>query len=404
MPSYEEYLRYNLVKLMEYNGSTANSTTNSIVPGIPTNWKELTKNPDWKMQVAKDQDASGNYLRRISSFLPAVGRYKSTRYNISFPGVPLARGKGFIIHAGASPFIVSGTSDSTTRDIALSKLKRKLNNRTQSFNAMIPLAEIRDLRRTVKGAVDLTANVVGSLRDVKKGRFKDAWKRVSNIWLTYSFGVRPMMKDIHDIGQSITAFLERQDITDRLASQHTKTWKSRSVSTGQDAGFYVTLSSTADIEHTLSYRFITGHKFLLRSATDYTAADHFGFSPPKLIPTLWELTAFSWVLDYFGTIGDFLDDTFSGTTGNSIYVIENRRYLVKWRADIQFSGYMDQYNPFLLTEVSTQNAQGEYMEFQRTRLAALPGRVLRFRTLDEMGLNGVTKLLNLTSVLAGFSR
>lgn len=372
-------------------------------------------NPNWKMQIARGQDASTDYTRRVTNGLPGTFNFKTAYRSQNSPYYTF-RGEDrqtFMVQRSINTMAIE---DAAFADLALQRFKRKMNNRTQSSNLIIPLAELRELRQTVDGAATATMKVLIKLADVKKTlksslrtikdpkrlkrALRNAYKDASNIWLTYSFGVSPMMSTILDINKSISSYLTRYDSIDRLTGSATKAWTNSfktypmTTCTGGTKGFLT------EERFELQYKYIAGHKFSLTSANDYGALDHFGIRPPSLIPTIWELTAFSWVVDYFTTAGAFLDDTFSGTTGNSVYIIKNRRFTYK---NVTSAYFGKQYpsQPYFTFEVgSLTPAVYESVEFQRTVLSSYPGRVLRFRTLDEMGLNGVSKLLNLASILS----
>lgn len=378
------------------------------------NERQTTSNPDWKIKVAKKQDASTNYLRRETSI--TSGYFDIWVKYLHFGGVYKEFGKHYEFFDHTPSQSIADFEDTTLADIAVTRLKRKLANRTQSFNAIIPLAELRELRQTVDGAANATMKAVLALSEVKKTSkrllksvtspkkfrkvLKDAYKDASDIWLTYSFGVAPLMGTIVDVNKSISAYIARYDSIDRLTGSAQKTWKASDVYGSLTTCQGALREELREEEFTLSYKYIAGHRFTLASANDYGAADHFGLKPPSLIPAIWELTAFSWVVDYFTTVGAYLDDTFTSTTGNSVYAIENKRLTYRGRTTMRFQKAYPTRTYFNFDLTKNEPAEFNTVHFRRRTLDSYPPRVLRFRTLDEMGLNGVSKLLNLTSVLS----
>lgn len=402
-------------------GWTVDSNTGAL-SDLGDSWTsrvEQTSNPNWKVKVSKRQDASTPYYRRGVIATPTKGSVGLQVFVNGYPQSTRTYSRETRTWPTRSPVTNLDQEDAALADIAAQRLKRKLGNRTQSYNSIIPLAELRELRQTVDGMANTTMKVLIALSDVKKTlkrsirNVKDpkklrkslvnAYKDASNIWLTYSFGVSPMMGTILDVNKSISSYLTRYDSIDRLTGSATKEWTTSEYRSDQAVtsavGSY--MESYTSARHKLQYKYIAGHRFILESANDYGALDHFGIRPPSLVPALWELTAFSWVVDYFTTAGAFLDDTFTGTTGNSIYVIKNRKYTLEASTRIQYnkaySGPSYQYLEWVTT--SSPGKLTAYA-FRREVLAAYPPRVLRFRTLDEVGLNGVSKLLNLTSILS----
>lgn len=384
-----------------------------------TSKKEKVSNPDWKVKISKRQDASTPYHWRGVTATPAKGSVRLQIYLDGYPSSGRTYARESITWPCRVPVVSLAQEDVALADLAVTRLKRKLGNRTQSFNSIIPLAELRELRQTVDGMATTTMKVLLALSDVKrtlKRTVRDvkdparlrkslvrAYKDASNIWLTYSFGVSPMMSTILDVNKSIASYLTRYDSIDRLTGSATKEWNTPEYRSDQAVtaviGSY--LETYTQAKHKLQYKYIAGHRFSLQSANDYGALDHYGIRPPSLVPALWELTAFSWVVDYFTTAGAFLDDTFTGTTGNSIYVIENRKYTIEASTRVQYNKTYTEGNPSYLEWVTTSVPGKLYgHDFRRTVLNAYPPRVLRFRTLDEVGLNGVSKLLNLASILS----
>jgi hypothetical protein len=345
--------------------------------------------PAWRDKLKNGTDASNYYRRSDASW--------STRHatvTVRFPDLSQTT-TGFSSFNGGHPGF--SPTDNTLRDIALSRVKRRINSLSQSYQALIPLAEIRELHGLIGGITHFTTDAVKALLEIKRTKGRSALRFAQKSWLLYSFGVKPMLADIHDAVQSMWNYLTKAERHDRVQGTMSKDWLSQT--NGQVAGVvFVPLDYSAEAHHYLSYRFVAGWKFLVRSSNDYSVYKQLGLTVPAIIPALWELTPYSWVIDYFTTVGDLLEDIFVGQAGNSMYVVEDRLYRYKsvltsefHSADIPLHGYFQ----------SHRRGQGtlEYYEFERTPLASLPPRSLRFRTADEIGRYGVTKLLNLVALL-----
>lgn len=397
-----------------YNGGLSNSSNYDAGDGF-TDRRDTNSNPNWKVKVSKNQDASTAYFRRGVSLSNGSYLQKTMYLNSLYKNKEW--GSDTRLFYPQRSISDLSYEDAAIADLALQRFKRKLANRTQSYNLIIPLAELRELRQTVDGAANATMKVLLSLADVKKAlkssirtiknpkklrkAFRNAYKDASDIWLTYSFGISPMMSTIVDINHSISSYLTKYDSIDRLTGSATKAWiNSFKSADNQTSCSGTTVRMWTEEEFKIQYKFIAGHKFSLASANDYGALDHFGIKPASLIPAAWELTAFSWVIDYFTTAGAFLDDTFTGTSGNSIYVVKNRKFTYKssTRADPYKSLTGNVYLQFDTSNLKSATLEG--YEFRREVLSSYPPRVLRFRTMDEMGLYGVSKLLNLASILS----
>lgn len=361
----------------------------------------------YKEKIRRRQDASSYYKRTsLVNLRRAVIKgwgeaYNDTRWYRSFVG-------HCIIGCHIDPSLPIITTDAVARDIAVSRLKRQYSNQLSSYNVLVPLAELRELRGLVRSMAKLTLNTLTSVRkilvDPSSGGFRrarDARKYLGDLWLTWSFGFSPMMADAAGVANSIAAYVNRSDHISRLTSSARTQLKSQKPwALDTTWMIHMPLAHQTSLETEISYRFVSSWLFNLESAADYTAAEHLGFSFRSLPSTFWELTPYSWLIDYFTTVGAFLDDTFSGTSGSSIFTVECRRSRTKITTD--YKGILSFNDPPHSASGWSQegSAISEYFEFERSPLSSLPSRVLRFRTLDEIGLGSVNKVLNLASLLA----
>jgi hypothetical protein len=128
--------------------------------------------------------------------------------------------------------------------------------------------------------------------------------------------------------------------------------------------------------------------------------EHFNVKFPALVPAAWELVPFSWIVDYFATVGPFLDDVFTGSPVNAVYLNRTRKYTA---TGANFLSYQE-VNGALILRHQPGNVIWKYNFFDRTPLQAIPRAALRLRSVDEVGRYGLNKLLNLTSILGlGFT-
>lgn len=156
------------------------------------------------------------------------------------------------------------------------------------------------------------------------------------------------------------------------------------------------ISSKHQIVHTLSYRITAGFDLKLLSGNNYSMEEHLGLDL-KLVPvTLYELTAFSWMLDYFVNIGAYLEDLFYVPPGTTKYVSVMRRYEATCNEQM-FSRSISSNTKCGLAK--SQMGNWTFFDAERTGLSSLPSTGLRFKMQDEQGFYAVTKLLNMLSIL-----
>lgn len=254
------------------------------------------------------------------------------------------------------------------------------------------------MRDTLRALAFSSTDLIRALIEIKRSKGASAFQFASHAWLTWSFAVKPTILEIQEISQSIDAFMAAKDakFTDYGASK--KQWQTsgRQEITGN---FGTTCSVRWQLLHTLSYRYTCGYHPKVRSANDYGVGAHFGLEFGAMIPAFWELTPFSWLLDYFGTMGDYLEDTFVSDSVTTIYVNSGRKYSVSGQIFLDFKEQP------ITTEMSVYGKPGlfELKQFDRSIHSQLPTRALRFKSADEIGKSAVNKLLNLSSVLVGSS-
>lgn len=398
MPTVNSPSKYRLDQRSTYTRSDtpgvvyvlANTRTDASF-GSGQDSRTTTSNPYWRKQIVQRTDASTSYFRSEHSI--TVPRISCETRSVS--NSPRIIGNNTMVFDGSGVFGPWPATDAALQDIALTRIKRKLKTQIGSMDVVIPVAELRELRLTIRGLALLATQMLVTMSEIKRTKGASAFKYASAAWLTFNFGVSPLIRDADSITKAIIAFLERKDSTPRLRATAYKDWKSSHKSVGTTGAFGASVSGYTDVYHKLSYKYTAGFNLPLSTANNYTMSEHLGFELPTLFPAAWELTPFSWVFDYFGTIGAFLDDTYTSPPGSTIYVVLNRKYTAEANTDMLHVPSVG----FNITGQIKGHSVIRYWEFQRTPLGQLPRLGLRFRTQDEVGKHVVSKLLNLASVL-----
>lgn len=344
------------------------------------------KNPGWRQTIAKGGDATSTYSRiRII--------YKPTKYTCFFEdsgNLSLGRGQedgGLnLVEKPWQPLI----------DRATASIKHKLDGNIGKAQLAAPLAESREIHRLVRQINTLGIDTVKAMLAIKKTRGKSAFKQFGNIWLGFGFGVNPMLKDIESAANSILDYNTREDRHVRLTGTASQDYfTSITVLGSSNIAYALKLGQKSQFYHTQGVHIVAGIDLKLRSAASYSVTDHLGLEVGALPGTLWELTPFSWVGDYFATVGPWLDDMFYTLPGATKYISMSTKY--------HNIGTMLPYPiPQVGNSRSGVNGQGSsrYSSFTRVPLTALPSRQLRIKSADEVAQHSLAKLLNLASVLA----
>ena len=353
---------------------------------IGTCTQTRTNNPGWKLAVANGGDATFGYSREITT--SRVSKYTCSNEN----SVNKSIGYGQLT---TGP-VIAPIDATTLSDQAIAKIKHKLDGHIGKAQLAAPLAESREIHRLVRQINGLGLSTLKAALAIRKTRGKSALKHFGDVWLGFGFGIRPMLKDIESAANAILDYTTREDHHVRLVGTASKEYHSfrkdsvsEEIAYGLKVGFY---NSTV---HRQGVQITAGIDLKLRTGGSYGVTDHLGLDIVSVPEVLWELTPFSWVVDYFVTVGPWLDDMFYTLPGVTKYVSK----AVKYQSETTIDPYATP-NAGYTGTMSGGQSVCNYVSFTRQSLSSLPSRAIRIKTADEIANNGVSKLLNLASVLA----
>jgi len=379
-------------ELASINTTLAYGPTNDVTIG--------TNDRDWKVKIARGSDASGYYFRngRYCKFKNATATTQSQSWLSPFRVT-----NGINNFRGLLQWPdLSVVSDPVLLDQALAKIKRQIRQYDGDFNLMVPMAELGDLRSTIRGTADLATNLMKDLINIKKTRGASAAKYASKAWLNFNFGVKPMLSDAREIAESIAKYLNRQQGIKPLHGSASRSWVTSGKAVGFTGTYHARMRTDFAQVNNLSYKFTGAYNLVVNASNNFGIAAHLHLDPSGLLPAAWELIPYSWVVDYFTTMGAFLDDIFTSPGGSSKFLTCSRRYTCDYTETI--SHYLspgafpnERYVRF------DDNTPGvgyvSLYEFERTVYSSIPSLSLRLKTIDEVGKHAVNKLLNLSSLL-----
>lgn len=349
--------------------------------------------PNFRKRIASGQDASSNYTRQgwtklstregrcetIWRISPSDIRYGSCRYRSWIGSV-----------------ISSIPSDASLDNQALQRLKNKLASEAGNMTGLVPLGELREFGDLVKSLASHTTEFLPKLIGLRG--VKDAWKHASDLWLTYSFGISPMVADVSQLGESLSKYINGVDHNfKQSAKSSTSTWVSGLKTDNETGPYGGKLVGAFEINHSLSYRYFAISRIKMQSSNPYGAIDYFGLGADILPLVGWELTTLSWVADYFVNVGDFLSDMFVSKSYTTPTVVKETKYVAKITG--QKSGVSITPDASILAN-KPMTIDAEFQYFNRTVLSSLPRTPLVFKYQDNVASHAVNKLLNLTAVLA----
>lgn len=388
--SVTEPCKYRRYRWYESTAKANGFVTKTVIDDYDANMGDSTKTvvklANWRQLISKGNDATNSYAREVRRIKPA--KYSVTSENSTHTSIGFGSDNGSALE--------SERDSSVLADQALGRLKHKLDGYVGGAQLAAPLAESREIHRLVRQVNGLTEEMLRAALAIKRTRGKSAAKFFGDVWLGFGFGVQPMIKDIASAANAILDFQTREDRLVRVVGTASMTYTSglttqpaSTICPGVKVGYH------DHAEHKLGVQIVAGIDLKMRSSASYGMSDHLGLSLANVPGAIWELTPFSWVVDYFTTVGDWVDDTFETLPGIVKYVSQSKKYQVDTTGRLFVS-----YNPGYKGTFASSPSIYQYVNFTRTKLATLPTRQLRFKTVDEVAKYGLTKILNLASVLA----
>lgn len=385
-------------------GPTGFSVPENVVEYLPLS--SLTNNgyrdSDWRVKVAKRQDASSSYSSLKYRVVQQRRSWGLMEYWTIDPYgrwiiyTHRYRELGFHIY---SSLLFSKISDSSLRDIALKRFKSKLSGRLGNAELLVPAVELRELRGMISETARLTEETLKRIRSQAPSfRGQALVKFLQKAWLTYSFGVKPLVSDTISAAQAVSNYLDRPTKLHRISASAESDWVTGVQ--GRRVGHHgFNILTSGSCEHRLKYVFTAGIDFDVVCGNNYGMAEHLGFSDfwDQLPSVGWELLPFSWIADYFSTMGDYLSDTFQLPPGSTKYLTETVHYSGKFTESSRIEATQAGAAQVLVDKSEPGFIVGTYTN--RKVLSQLPHRSLRFKTVDEIGVNAVARLLNLSSLL-----
>jgi hypothetical protein len=200
---------------------------------------------------------------------------------------------------------------STADRRAANKYLSKCRSTQQSFSAPIFLGELRETMRMLRHPAEgIWRSVNGYYEALRKRKRYDPInyaKAAHGLWLEYSFGWLPLMNDIASAKKALQNLFERETTREVSGSAQDSYLLSTSSSNGgYVAGLYLQGTFTDVKREQITVRYKGACKIhTVTTSTDKLAL--FGFQPSEFLPTVWELLPWSFLIDYFVSIGDYLD-------------------------------------------------------------------------------------------------
>lgn len=353
------------------------------------------KNPDWRNIVKNGGNATTPLTASellISKYAPA---YISGRVDVN----PTTRYEqyaeiGNLISEDTYDSSLLSTVDNLARTFAIRKL-------SSSFKGLTFLGELSEAVHMIRHpASGLRKGLDSYLRNAKKirdrtqrtraglGVFK---KAIADSWLEYAFGWAPLVKDIQAGFDVLNDRVSRPEyVPFKVSVTRDRQTPRRNVGTG-GFQFFSWDAFRSSKEVCSAYYQGTAKVFCTTSGLP----EKLGLFPSEFVPTAWELTPWSFLIDYFTNIGDVLDCWATVQRLTYGYVSNGTRKLVTSEVDM-----IPRFTVPGVGKTISSSSNGSVVvsrkSVTRSSLTSipLPQFGLKFKLSDS-------KLLNIAALLAG---
>jgi len=278
--------------------------------------------PDWRRRIAQGDSATtsaiGVYLDKFrdkSSTLTA---------SVKSPPGPYAYNVTYVTNSGYAGTVASHLSYTYTPsvyDSALVAFVSRAREAQYRFQSGTFFGELRQtinlLRRPLRGIGELTSNYHRRVKRHAPGkRGRKLHKFLADEWLTYSFGIVPLVADIDDLMHDLAVLTVGRP---KLAPVRGRAFgKELRTSVSYSGLISYWLQSTTETVSTEEDVVVRGavRVILPDASSNWLGSDNLKQAMSDFVPTLWNLIPYSFLIDYVSNVGDVL----SGLSFNSATV------------------------------------------------------------------------------------
>ncbi|DAD52797.1 TPA_asm: maturation protein [ssRNA phage SRR7976326_1] len=293
--------------------------------------KSGSDNPRWREIIASGGNASSNYTLTYGMLVAPSVRFANIIRTSSGVLQTWTHEGWPLVYKPNMPVLLT-TTFNQIKGAAVAKFYSKVADKISPLKGLVFLGELGKTRQLLAGLLrdamglykvlrmDLRV-LYGKLRrrlrstrglPPKLGRRKrklaiaDCLKRVSNRYLEFTFGIEPLLGDIESTAEALC----RGEIVREYINAVLKV-ESTTVTTTRQGYIYNTCSAQ------ISTITRTKLKSKCRGAIDIDkaavsnplggTADALGISLRQVLPALWELKPYSFLIDYFINVGDLIN-------------------------------------------------------------------------------------------------
>lgn len=250
------------------------------------------------------------------------------------------------------------------------ELRESLDTIGQNLSRLMKLLRglwvlLRDFRRQLRRALRKART-----RIRKKRLIAAAERRASSWYLEFTFGVQPLIEDIESL---YGVFCKERAEVERIHARQREDGETRSpVGTKAYCGSCILMDEVTTVRSTVKSTCTGGIKHVIPERPNNLegTAEALGLTLQQVIPSIWELTPFSFLVDYFVNVGDLLN---TAAYGNTSLFYSCQSTLLKSETEVLCSNPRkgaDKYWTFKIAEIDASSVRVSlpYWSFLRETL------------------------------------
>lgn len=348
--------------------------------------------PNFRTKIAKGESATSNMTVDLSyvGFIPPglFVQYANSLCPTNRGCAPVNQHAGM---AGVPELMALWPPDPAPTDLEISAdtiaaiaIRKKIKALTQSYEGLTFLGELRESLKMIRSpAQTLRQKVSLFIDEARNHRRKPSFSKVlADLWLEHSFGWNPL---IGDITAAASAAVDITSPSIRRVVGVGKAERAKedpAYSTGV-LGLPIVTSYNNTMRWEVGVLYRAGVRTTCNASQGslQRIVDHGGFDLSQVVPTAWELVPWSFLIDYFVSIGDTLSAWFTSTSN----VAWSQRTVRTERTRDLHSGVISSIDGM----VTTRRYQSGRFIYKRTRYVRtsstipIPGLVFKMPPLDS---------------------
>jgi hypothetical protein len=286
------------------------------------------KNPDWRRRIRSLSNATSGLVRSWTRIHTSNGAVVYSARNNSNGVIATVSVSGDLLSWLLPVLGVESLDlDDNAVDETRSRMKRKFINVTSQWRSGTFFGQfektVQQFRHPAQGMRDLLAGRLAKLARRKYRNARDFLTAAEDSYLELQFGWKPFARDMADASKALSNV--RSDEAERCSASTDNVGappSSTSISTVNLPGTHIYFDYYMRGEsRKIRQRLSGAAKAVLPHSVGGITSDA-GLLPQEFLPTLWQITPWSFVVDYFTNVGNIIDSVSWWNTGQ-VYCSES---------------------------------------------------------------------------------